>query len=243
MNEQVPDLPDPAHLQQLLSTETLDEFLSEITMLAVGERQLSCGITVYTSQGRPYTLASSDDLAGRLDEAQYRAGGGPCMYALEQAVPVSLPDMAEAARWPKFQRQATAEGVQASLSVPMSADHGFRRGSVGALNLYTLASALNDDEIRRAHAFAEHVSGAVTQAARLFEQQRLIEDLQAALVSRTTIDQAIGIVMGEQHCGPDEAFDVLRRASQNCNIKVDDLAGHIITRISGQAPEAGPFKN
>lgn len=236
-------LPELGQLQELLlSTETLDEFLREITIQAAGdpERELSCGVTVYTREGRPYTLSSSDEMANRLDASQYQAGSGPCLHALEQAVPVSLASMADAAQWPAFQRQATVEGLVSSLSVPMSADRSYRHKSVGALNLYARGRRLDEDETRRAHAFAERVAGAVALATRLSEQQRLTEDLQAALVSRTTIDQALGILMSQQRCDADKAFDILRQVSQNRNVKVRDLAADLIAQVSGDEPHPGP---
>jgi AmiR/NasT family two-component response regulator len=50
--------------------------------------------------------------------------------------------------------------------------------------------------------------------------------------SMPVIEQAKGIVMAQQRCGPDEAFDLLRRASQRANVKVHVLAAQIVDRIS-----------
>jgi hypothetical protein len=53
------------------------------------------------------------------------------------------------------------------------------------------------------------------------------------------IEQAKGILMAQQRCGPDEAFDLLRRASQRANIKVSVLAAHIVEQVASPAPAAG----
>ena len=46
------------------------------------------------------------------------------------------------------------------------------------------------------------------------------------------IEQAKGIVMAQRRCGPEEAFDLLRRMSQHANIKVRVLATRIVEQIS-----------
>jgi hypothetical protein len=46
------------------------------------------------------------------------------------------------------------------------------------------------------------------------------------------IEQAKGIVMAQQRCGPDEAFDVLRRMSQRTNVKLHVLAAQIVEHIA-----------
>jgi two-component system, response regulator / RNA-binding antiterminator len=66
--------------------------------------------------------------------------------------------------------------------------------------------------------------------------------LQARLESLPVIEQAKGIVMAEHQCGADEAFDLLRRASQRANIKLRVLAERIVeqakTHPAGVAPPA-----
>jgi hypothetical protein len=52
--------------------------------------------------------------------------------------------------------------------------------------------------------------------------------LAARLESQPVIEQAKGILMAQTGCGPDEAFDLLRAASQQANIKVRDLAADIV---------------
>jgi AmiR/NasT family two-component response regulator len=50
------------------------------------------------------------------------------------------------------------------------------------------------------------------------------------------IEQAKGILMAQNHCGPAEAFDLLRRASQRANIKVQVPAGRLIEQITSSQP-------
>jgi AmiR/NasT family two-component response regulator len=66
------------------------------------------------------------------------------------------------------------------------------------------------------------------------------EYLQQALASRSTIDQALGVLMAQNHCTRDEAFGILRRASQNRNVKLRDVAAAVIHRFTGHPAEPPP---
>ena len=55
--------------------------------------------------------------------------------------------------------------------------------------------------------------------------------LRAKQETLAVIEQAKGIIMVQQRCGPDEAFDLLRRASQRTNIKLRVLAAQIVEQI------------
>ena len=52
--------------------------------------------------------------------------------------------------------------------------------------------------------------------------------LEARLETMPVIEQAKGILMAQRGCGPEQAFDILRRASQRSNVKVRDLASEIV---------------
>ena len=68
------------------------------------------------------------------------------------------------------------------------------------------------------------------------QQERLRDSafarLHARLDSMPVIEQAKGILMAQHRCGPDEAFDLLRRASQRANVKVSILAARIVEQIA-----------
>lgn len=64
--------------------------------------------------------------------------------------------------------------------------------------------------------------------SRLAECNEVIENLQRRLESQPVIEQAKGILMARSHCSPDEAFDMLRRASMRMNRKLRDVAADIV---------------
>lgn len=55
-----------------------------------------------------------------------------------------------------------------------------------------------------------------------------VAQLRQALRSRIVVEQAKGIVMAERRCGPEDAFKILRAASNNSNVKLRDLAGELV---------------
>ena len=60
------------------------------------------------------------------------------------------------------------------------------------------------------------------------------------LGSRPVIEQAKGILMAQRGCGPDEAFDLLRRASQRFNVPVRVLAARLAHGVQSPGPQAAP---
>jgi len=60
--------------------------------------------------------------------------------------------------------------------------------------------------------------------------------LQARLDTMPVIEQAKGVLMAQNRCGPEEAFDLLRRASQRANVKVNVLAAQIVELVASPEP-------
>jgi hypothetical protein len=67
--------------------------------------------------------------------------------------------------------------------------------------------------------------------------------LLARLDAMPVIEQARGIIMARQECGPEEAFDLLRQASQRANVKVHVLAAQMVeqTAASGDGASVTPI--
>jgi len=107
----------------------------------------------------------------------------------------------------------------------------------GALNLYAdRPDAFGHKEIGRAEAFGAEASRALDLAGRLTSAVELAHQLRQALLSRTTIDQAIGVVMAQNRCDADAAFDMLRAASQNRNVKLRDVAAGVLRSVRNAPP-------
>lgn len=226
-------------LQELvLATDTLQDFLSQVASQAASiGPDLSCGITVSTDPRRPLTVGSSDATAAALDETQYSQGEGPCLEALHIGETIEITDATDESRWSAYLDRATDQGLAASLSTPITANSA----TIGVMNIYApTPRAFTPEQRARAHAYADQAAAAIVVATRLAHHAQLTDDLRAAMASRTTIDQALGILMGELHCNADRAFAVLRKRSQDTNTKLRDVATSIITRTTGEPPTPAP---
>jgi AmiR/NasT family two-component response regulator len=107
--------------------------------------------------------------------------------------------------------------------------------TVGALNLYSrAANALTEADRARAAHFATQAAGAVALALRLAEREEREHHLETALRSRSVIDQAMGVLIGQAGITADEAFDVLRLRSQSLNVKLRDVAADVIAEATRQ---------
>lgn len=82
-----------------------------------------------------------------------------------------------------------------------------------------------------------HVGATLEQIRRGRSQRQIMHDsayarLLAKLTTMPVIEQAKGIIMAQRGCGPDEAFDLLREASQRTNLKVAELAARIVASVA-----------
>ena len=223
-------------LQLLLATEDITDFLDELATLTtkVLPGELSCGITMRRGRGVA-TIASSDTRASQVDEIQYSHNEGPCLHSLATGKVIVVDDLASDDRWGGYQMPALGHGVRSSL--PLHTDSHV----IGALNIYaTQPRTFGPPEQLVTGRVADEASRALTLAARIAERTEMSEHLQSALTSRAVIDQALGIIMGQDRCTADEAFEVLRTASQNRNVKLRDIAAEMITEVSGQPPATEP---
>ena len=67
-------------------------------------------------------------------------------------------------------------------------------------------------------------------------RRQVADQLEAALASRSVIDQALGIVMGRAGCGPEEAFERLKKLSQREHLKLSEVARHLVSQAAARAP-------
>jgi GAF domain-containing protein len=223
-------------LQRLLiqSPDTA-KLLDRIAALAsdVTAPPSSCGITL-SRAGAVSTVAFSSTLAKRADEIQYATNQGPCLHSMRSGQVVHVTDLATDTRWPAYQLEALALGVRSSVSIPLVVEEK----PVGALNIYTdTERQFSENDISNVRAFADQASASLTLVFRHSEQLELEEQLRNALSTRAVIDQALGIIMAQQRCNSTEAFAVLRKTSQDRNVKVADIAGELILRVTGHAAQ------
>ena len=181
---------------------------------------------------KPYTAAYTGQLALDADEMQYERGYGPCIDAGLSGVVLMVDDMRKETRWPDYAASVASRGVLSSLSVPLPV----QTDVVGALNCYSRTpSAFPDRSQGLALRLAGHVGVAVSNAVTYSEAAKLAENLQIAMLNRAVIEQAKGIIMAQNHCDADEAFEILRRASMGRNVKLREIAAGLVAGVTGRS--------
>jgi GAF domain-containing protein len=225
-----------ARLHELhFSTKGLDSLLEQVTVLAadIVDADTSAGITLIR-EGHPATVAASDERTLALDEIQYANGDGPCLYAARSDEVVTIPDVTTDERWRAYHARAARVGLRSSLSVPL------RLGDLaaGAMNLYVFDRHVFEDTERAVIGqFCDEASRAASLALRHELLTEKNDHLHTAMATRRLIDQAIGLVMAQNRCTADEAFNILRRASQNRNVKINRLAAEMIHNVTGRGAD------
>ncbi|MFJ7769785.1 GAF and ANTAR domain-containing protein [Streptomyces sp. NPDC097107] len=224
----------------LLETDSLEGFLDTLAdhTLTRASAANGCGITI-SREGRFLTVASAGRTALDLDERQYGLDDGPCLQALRTGEEVMVADMLGDQRWDSYPAHAVACGTRSSMSLPIAA----HTHTAGALNLYSpKPDGFADADLAGLRLIAAQATGAIALAQRIADAQEFARDLETAMRSRSVIDQAIGAIMAQQRCDAEQAFGILRNASQNRNIKLRDLCRDLVTSIGGRPPEDGGMR-
>jgi AmiR/NasT family two-component response regulator len=86
------------------------------------------------------------------------------------------------------------------------------------------------------HRFAAEAAKSLGLASHITALVDTGTDLRAAMANRSTIDTAVGIIMAQNRCSQEEAVAILRTAASTRNIKLRDLAQHLITSIATTPP-------
>ncbi len=175
----------------------------------------------------------TDAIVDEVDALQQENGEGPCLDAIAHRQIFYADDPADDPRWPRFGPQADAAGIRSVLALPLATN-----GSRGALNLYARYPAAFGVADRAKGVILASLAGLAVSIARSHEdEERRAGNLNSALATRELIGQAQGILMERERITSDQAFDILRRASQHLNRKLRDVAQDLVD--TGARPETG----
>jgi GAF domain-containing protein len=217
----------------VLVDRTLEDVLREITTIAKlgipGAEAVS--ITLLRNE-RAYTAAYDGEMALAADELQYERGYGPCMDAGRGGVVLRVDDMQTETRWPDYVARLLAETpVRSSLSVPLP----YQGATIGALNIYsTLPAAFASTEsLSAGMETAEVIAVAVANADAHWQLGEQARNMRLAMDSRAVIEQAKGVLMAQRRVNAEQAFEILREASQRYNRKLRDIALGIVQSTEG----------
>ena len=206
---------------------TLEQALLRVAQLAEGTAGADMVGLTLLSEGEPRTSVFTDAEAVEVDEAQYRSGRGPCLEAYRTKQVIRTEDTTIDDRWPEFAAMAEAHGIHSSLSLPLI----LRDDGIGALNIYSRRRAAFSEQIEAPmQLFGELSAVLVANVEAYWGARNAADQMQEAMRSRATIEQAKGILVAGGAADAEAAFQMLVSASQRENRKLREIAAAIVQR-------------
>lgn len=216
--------------RDLLAQASVQSTLDRIVHYAVDTVDGCDEAGVLTLEGKTVrTLASSNGLVRKSDRIQGELGEGPCFDATRRVKDVyRIEDMTTTVqRWPRYAPYAREMGVGSMMGFLLYTEDD----NLGALDLYSYKP-------RAFTARSERVGWMLaSHAAVSFSSARTHAQLDSALESRREIGAALGIIMERYGTDQEGAFAVLKKSSQDHNIKLRDIARRMTE--TGELPGAG----
>ncbi|MFJ4482680.1 GAF and ANTAR domain-containing protein [Streptomyces longwoodensis] len=207
--------------RDLLAQDSVDATLERITRSATElvEGCDAAGVLILHGSAVE-TLAPTDQLVVDSDRLQERLREGPCFDAARSRTEkvFRIADLtAQEQRWPAYVPPARALGVGSMMGFLLYTEDE----ELGAMNLYARrAGAFTRDSETAGWLLASHAAVALSSA-------RTHAQLGEAIATRHTIGEAMGILMGGHRLSESQAFDVLRRYSQERNVKLREVARQV----------------
>ena len=178
------------------------------------------------------TIAASSDLVVRVDQLQIDTDEGPCVDAARHDDTFCADDLLDDDRWPAFGPAAVGIGIRSVLAYSLSTHRP------SALNLYSgLPAAFGVIDRAQGLLFATLARYALDSAEERVAGETRERNLAEALRTRELIGQAQGILMERERITAEQAFAVLRRASQHMNVKLREVAETLVE--TGLRPDTG----
>jgi GAF domain-containing protein len=199
------------------------DFLHMLTDRSVRLLDVSeAGLLLADPRGELRVVAASSERARLLELFQIQSDQGPCLDCFRTGQPVAVADLSAATRrWPRFAPAAQEAGFASVQALPMR----LRDQIIGALNLFRATPGVFDQtDMRVGQALADVATISLLNERSLRRSETLNEQLQTALNSRVTIEQAKGKLAERMQLDMDQAFSVLRRYARTRNVRLSDLA-------------------
>jgi hypothetical protein len=197
------------------------------------------GVTLMNSVDMQEPLCATDEVAARIDAAQFALGDGPCVDAFRTGVPVLVTDIAAAdeTRWPVFAATIAATGARGMYAVPLKVGVQL----LGVLDLYRatpgeLGSAELSAILRAADLVVLTLLGSGSEEARMGHADEY-DPLADTTLQRAEVHQATGMITAQLGVGAAEAFARLRAAAFAAGRPIEELAADVLARRFRFAPD------
>lgn len=222
--------------EELLNSSDVEDFLDELARVSAcnlsepGDEVL-CGIALLRHR-KAATVASSGAAARAVSQLEYQSEQSPGMTASVDQITVHVPDIKEDARWPEYGDAVLDQGIRSVLAIPFLLEGETK----ATLLLYShRTSRFEGRVLKTAEDFVRQASLALRLAVRFAHYSETAAHLRATLESRTVIDMAVGIIMAQNRCSQNEAFELLKTASSTRNSKLHNVAAAVVNSL-GQGP-------
>jgi len=187
----------------------------------------AAGLLLDDQKGNLALVASSSEESRVLELFQLQNNQGPCLDCVRTGIAVTSGDLdVDAGRWPLFVPAARRAGFRSVAALPLR----LRDQVIGGLNLFMVSPRevpLSDR--RLAQALADVATIGILQQRSLHRSHVLSEQLQFALTSRISIEQAKGVLAERGSLTMEAAFEALRQYARNHNMKLTDVAHRVVT--------------
>ncbi|MET0736232.1 MAG: GAF and ANTAR domain-containing protein, partial [Microbacterium sp.] len=188
----------------------------------------AAGILLADEHGRLQVIASTSEASRLVETMQLSAQAGPCVECYRTGAAIYVPAIAAVPdEWRAFRESAIANGFAAIDAVPLR----LRDTTIGALNLLrSTEGPPREFDVTAARAFADVATIGILHERSIRESEVLSGQLQQALQSRITIEQAKGVVSYTNGVAIDDAFQLIRSYARSHRLQLSDVAGRIVRR-------------
>lgn len=203
------------------------EFLQMVTTRAAELVDFAAaGLLLADDRGQLQFMAASDERTELLELFQVQAVEGPCQDCFTLGRPVVNADLTVAGdRWPQFTPRAVAAGFRSVHAFPLR----LRNQVIGALNMFdTEQGDLAPEDIQVVQALADIATIGLLQERAVREATVLSQQLEAALQSRVSIEQAKGALAQIHGVSVDEAFDLMRAFARRSSRALSTVARDVV---------------
>ena len=204
------------------------EFLESLTRhTAEVSGTASAGLLLTDPHGRLQYMASSASSVKMLELFQLQYQEGPCLDCFNTGTAVVNSDLHQAGeRWPLFAPRAVEAGFQSVHAFPLR----HRQKVIGALNLFsTDTGSLEEIDVRIIQGLVDIATIGLLQERTIRSGEILTEQLQSALNSRITIEQAKGVLARTHGISVDAAFEQMRGYARTHHHRLSDVARDVVT--------------
>jgi hypothetical protein len=217
-----------SQLADVLQTQrTLGTALANIAEVATRSVPRCDAASVALSiNGRPTTASATARVALELDLVQYDLHDGPCLTTFRTMETMRLDLIGLEEQLPHFAVAARKRGITSVLSSPAL----WGSEPVATLNLYSRSGVFDEAAEVTAAVLATQVTIAVSRSPEFAVARDVVENAQRDADDHADVSVATGMLMANQTCTVDQAAGLLRRAAEDDEQTIVQIARRIISQ-------------